>query len=108
MLKRVGWQRWVDSDLQELALKTEAKKIGFDVALPDFFKGETVNYTSQTWRHETVVVKGESQDRYRDLKTGRFIKTIMYTMLTVKNSIFYHGFLENRKGPTSRVNCRIK
>jgi hypothetical protein len=27
-----------------------------------------------SWRHEVVSVKGRSQDRYRDLKKGRFIK----------------------------------
>jgi hypothetical protein len=30
--------------------------------------------TNQSWRHENVTVKGKSQDRYRDLSTGRFIK----------------------------------
>src|SRR5512136_2327899 len=29
---------------------------------------------SASWRHEVVNVKGRSQNRYRDLKTGRFIK----------------------------------
>jgi hypothetical protein len=27
-----------------------------------------------TWRFEVVSVRGSSQDRYRDLKTGRFIR----------------------------------
>jgi len=27
-----------------------------------------------TWRYEVVTVRGGSQDRYRDLKTGRFIR----------------------------------
>jgi hypothetical protein len=28
----------------------------------------------QTWKQEVVTVKGKAQNRYRDLKTGRFIK----------------------------------
>jgi len=28
----------------------------------------------RTWKQEVVTVKGKAQNRYRDLKTGRFIK----------------------------------
>jgi hypothetical protein len=27
-----------------------------------------------TWKYETINVRGKSQQRYRDIKTGRFIK----------------------------------
>lgn len=30
--------------------------------------------TTRTWRHETIKVRGKPQSRYRDLKTGRFVK----------------------------------
>ena len=29
-----------------------------------------------SWRYEVVNVKGNSQDRYRDLKTGWFVKKL--------------------------------
>ena len=50
------------------ALKVEARKHRFSVH-------EERRPTIQTvWRHETLTVKGKLQSRYRDLKTGRFIK----------------------------------
>jgi len=51
-------------------LKREAKKIGIPVV------GErmVVRVPSVWWRHETVMVRGTGQARYRDLKSGRFIK----------------------------------
>ena len=67
-------RRWIDSYAQNMALKIEAKKRGFeDTKLPRYSKRPQIS-VKQTWRHETVTVRGKSQVRYRDLKTGRFIK----------------------------------
>jgi hypothetical protein len=67
--------RWVGSYLQDLALRREAEKLGFRVARIPMYLGRQsrVSY-SGTWRHEIVTVRGKSQDRYRDLTNGRFIK----------------------------------
>jgi hypothetical protein len=57
------------------ALAVEAQKIGIPVYGE---KRERIrHFTSvlrMTWRYESVIVRGKSQGRYRDLKTGRFIK----------------------------------
>ena len=67
-------RRWIDSYKQNLALRREVEKRGFiDRRLPRYFAKPQVS-TRQTWRHETVTVRGKPQVRYRDLKTGRFIK----------------------------------
>jgi hypothetical protein len=67
-------RRWVDSYKQNLALKREAEKRGFrDAELPRYFERPQVS-VKRTWRRETVTVRGKSQVRYRDLRTGRFIK----------------------------------
>jgi hypothetical protein len=68
-------KRWVDSYKQNFALGKEARKRGFfDAKLPRYFERPSVRQTRQTWRHETVTVRGKSQVRYRDVRTGRFIK----------------------------------
>ena len=68
-----GW-KWHDTYLQTRALAVEAQKLG----IPVFIGKRPVSHfhgrTAVTWRHEVVTVKGKSQVRYRDLKTGRFIK----------------------------------
>jgi len=60
--------------MQNRALANEAHRLG----IPVFVERRPVAFsqgrTAVTWRHETVTVKGKSQTRYRDLKTGRFIK----------------------------------
>lgn len=77
-------ERWKGSAKQWSALNVEAKRLGFEV--PHFIRKEIReseslgHYVSEarqkavTWRHEVVKVKGKPQNRYRDLKTGRFIK----------------------------------
>jgi hypothetical protein len=77
-------ERWVGSPRQWEALNNEAENLGFDV--PDFIRkevresGRSGYYVSGerqrkvTWKHESVNIRGKSQGRYRDLKTGRFIK----------------------------------
>jgi hypothetical protein len=77
-------QNWKGTPKQWEAFNREAEERGFDV--PSFIReevggsGRSYSYVSGeqqkavTWRHEVVTVRGYSQDRYRDLKTGRFIK----------------------------------
>ena len=66
---------------QREALKDEAKRRDYfekfrekRVNRPRYAKRQTQVYARRTWRHETVTVRGKPQVRYRDLKTGRFIK----------------------------------
>jgi len=42
--------------------------------IPRFARRQHQVSLRQTWRYETVTVRGKSQVRYRDLQTGRFIK----------------------------------
>jgi hypothetical protein len=60
--------------MQNRALAVEARRLG----IPVFVGGRPVarfhGRTAVTWIHEVVTVKGKSQVRYRDVKTGRFIK----------------------------------
>jgi hypothetical protein len=78
LLYAFGWwagRRWVDSYRQNDALRDEARKRGFfDARLPRYFERQYARRVRQSWRRETVTVKGTSQVRYRDLETGRFIK----------------------------------
>jgi hypothetical protein len=67
-------RRWVDSYAQNRALQIEAEKRGFkDAKMPTYFRRHQVS-ARQTWRFETVTVRGKPQVRYRDLRTGRFIR----------------------------------
>ncbi len=76
-------QRWKGTAMQWEALNREAKKLGFEVPRYHYQEGRASwrrSYAREqypnvpTWRQEVVSVKGKSQNRYRDLKTGRFIK----------------------------------
>ena len=68
-------KRWVDSHNQNLALKREAEKRGFkDAKIPMYFGRRYQVSIARNYRQETVTVKGKPQIRYRNLKTGRFIK----------------------------------
>ena len=71
--------KWYPTHRQLEALKDEARRRGYFMG----FQIKRINYPSnkqrqsysrQTWKHETVKVRGKPQVRYRDLKTGRFIK----------------------------------
>lgn len=67
-------RRWVGSYRQNLALVREGKRLGFrDAKLETYFSRQPRVFARKTWRRETVTVRGKSQVRYRDLKTGRFI-----------------------------------
>lgn len=77
-------EKWKGTTKQWRALNVEAERLGFEV--PRFIREELREsgrsgyvvsegrYRAVTWRHEVVKVKGNPQNRYRDLKTGRFIK----------------------------------
>jgi len=77
-------EKWLGSPMQWTAFNAEAERLGFEV--PSFVREEIREsrrsdyYVSEgrqkavTWRHEVVKVRGASQSRYRDLKTGRFIR----------------------------------
>jgi hypothetical protein len=73
--------KWYPTDRQLYALKDEAKRRGYFerfreeiVGRPWITKRPSQNYVRQTWKHETVTVRGKQQTRYRDVTTGRFIK----------------------------------
>ncbi len=67
-------KRWRDTYKQNLALKREARKIGIDGEIPAYYRQIQTGFQKTTWKYETVKVKGKFQERYRDLKTGRFIR----------------------------------
>jgi hypothetical protein len=73
--------KWYPTNRQLYALKDEAKRRDYfenfrekEPVTPWYAQRQTHRYTRQTWRHETVTVRGKPQTRYRDQKTGRFIK----------------------------------
>ena len=75
-----GGQRWKGTDKQWRALNREAENLGFNV--PNVYR-EAIRekrYTdfysrgSSTWKRETVSIRGVAKTRYRDIRTGRFIK----------------------------------
>jgi hypothetical protein len=68
-----GW-KWHDTYMQNRALAVEARRLGIPVFVERRPVARFHGRTAVTWRHEVVTVKGKSQVRYRDLKTGRFIK----------------------------------
>lgn len=73
-------RNWRDTRLQNEALTIEAEKRGIPVSReteprhPRVLIGREIGPTPATWTHKFVTVKGKRQSRYRDLKTGRFIK----------------------------------
>jgi hypothetical protein len=75
---RWAGQKWIPTYRQmDAFLRYEAGRIG---ALREGFRRRNTNttyfpYSSNVpWRHETVNVRGRIQHRYRDSRTGRFIK----------------------------------
>ena len=70
-----GPRRWIPTYKQDYALRREARRRG--IPLEGFRKARSGYFPSATrvsWKYETVKIKGKTQQRYRDLKTGRFIK----------------------------------
>jgi hypothetical protein len=59
-------EKWLDTSSQRDALAREARRAGIPTRM-EF--GLTA-----TWRHEHAIIRSRSFDRYRDLRTGRFIR----------------------------------
>jgi hypothetical protein len=74
--------KWYPTERQLEALTDEAKRRGYFERWDKIQREKEFLWYSQrqqvsakkSWRHEVVTVRGYSQDRYRDLKTGRFIR----------------------------------
>jgi hypothetical protein len=70
---------FVESPSQQKIIYQECKRLGIPVRFegkpraPDE-RGFVHVPQARSWRHETVTVKGKSQERYRDLQSGRFIQ----------------------------------
>lgn len=77
-------RNWKGTAKQWKALDRESENLGFSPPTIYGSSTRTRGYSTYhvptrktkavTFRHEVVNVKGKSQNRYRDLKTGRFIK----------------------------------
>jgi hypothetical protein len=74
-------QKWLNTYRQNEALKVEARRYGIPIraeARPVAPRERGFVHVPErvapSWRHETVTVKGKSQERYRDLRSGRFIE----------------------------------
>jgi hypothetical protein len=74
-------RKWLDTPDQRRALAVEARKLGIPVVAEKRSSATRergiVRFPERkavTWRHEVVTVRSHSQDRYRDLRTGRFIR----------------------------------
>ena len=74
--------KWYPTNRQLEALKDEARRRGYfgemgrkkERKSPFYVRKQPQVSIKKSWRHETVTVRGKSQVRYRDIKTGRFIK----------------------------------
>jgi hypothetical protein len=67
-------RRWVDSYKQNLAFRRESEKRGFEETKLPRYSTRPQFVAKQIWKRETVTVRGKPQVRYRDVKTGRFIR----------------------------------
>ena len=68
-------RRWRPTYKQDFALRHEARRLG--IPLDGLRKIRSYYFPSATrvsWKIETFKIKGKTQQRYRDVKTGRFIK----------------------------------
>jgi len=77
-------EKWRATRRQWEAFNREAENLGFDV--PSFVREEVLESRASgsyayahpqkvvSYRREVVSVRGKSQNRYRDLKTGRFVR----------------------------------
>jgi len=73
------------TDRQYEALRDEAKRRGYferwammekQRELPWYAQRQPQVSTTRRYRRETLIVRGKSQVRYRDLRTGRFTKKL--------------------------------
>jgi len=55
-------------------LALEAKRLGIPVHVRRKPFNRRDRRTAVTWKLEVIIAKSKLQNRYRDLKTGRFIK----------------------------------
>jgi hypothetical protein len=70
-----GPTKWIPTFKQRYALEREARRIG--LPREGFRKTRSYYFPSlprTSWKYEKVKVKGKIQHRYRDTKTGRFVK----------------------------------
>jgi hypothetical protein len=71
-------RNWQGSKKQMLALAVEAQKRGIPIPIEIRRRYKippmTVLVVTQPWRREIILVKGRLQQRFRDLRSGRFIK----------------------------------
>jgi hypothetical protein len=69
--------KWMYSRRQMEALAVEARKRGIptdDVWVKERRVTRSPWISQTTWKNEAITIRGKSQQRYRDIKTGRFIK----------------------------------
>lgn len=73
-------QRWKATTKQLRALNAEAENLGFHLPEEYGYHRQTspslgsATAQNRRWREEIVEINGKSKVRYRDVKTGRFIK----------------------------------
>jgi len=83
--ERFFGDKWYPTDRQKEALIDEAERRGYferweelrkekEKELSWYAQSQPQVTAKRTYRHETVIVRGKPQVRYRDVKTGRFIK----------------------------------
>jgi len=69
-------EKWLDTSSQKHALAREARRIGIPTEI-DLARRKSIPTgigLTPTWRHEFVTIRSRSFGRYRDLRTGRFIR----------------------------------
>ncbi len=57
-------EKWRATQRQRSALAVEAQKRGIPLTIEK----------TRSWKHEMVIIRSRSFDRFRDLRTGRFIR----------------------------------
>jgi hypothetical protein len=73
-------ERWRGTHRQWEALNREAENLGFNEhygyreAIREKRYTDFYSRGSSTWKRETVSIRGVAKTRYRDIRTGRFIK----------------------------------
>jgi len=67
-------RNWLGTSKQVGALRIEAGRLGIEEAY--------VETRPRTWRYDTFIKRGKLQGRFRDLKTGRFVKNSLVHVYT--------------------------
>jgi hypothetical protein len=60
--------------LHKIIREIPKKAFFFENDIPIFGERRVIRVPSVWWTHETVMVRRKGQARYRDLKSGRFIR----------------------------------